>query len=811
MSAENPQPIEVSIVARIQSLLDGMAQSTSAVKTGTMEMGNALGGLGSTVSNLATPFLALTGILAGGAMFKSAVDETIKWNGEAIKLAATLGITTEQASILNVALGDIYTTSDDFLRAANMMTRQINSGADGFKKLGVDVKDAHGNLKPTGELMTEVIDKLGSMEQGTNRNAAGMAIFGRGWGEASKLLKLNTEVMEEAKKKAEALNLIVGGDAVEAQKRYKASMNDVDDAFLGMKLAVGQQLLPQLGNLAEMFGSILPPIVTALGAVMKGIITAFYTLKFVIEAVVAYAMDFFLKAVEGAKGLGAVINKLVHGDFKGAAEAFKDTNRNIEAISKETSSIVGDAYDDLGKKLVKIWDGGGTGATKVGKQGSDQFNPDKGKDASDDILKRFKLQLEQMKDAEQNWFTWSDARELAFWQEKLQHVEKGSKAYLAVLTEENKLRRKIAEEEQAKLKVDFETRLEAQKFNSEARVSMALQEADRIANVYGFESKQFAEAMKKVEEERQKHNERMRQLAQARTENDRENQLAMVALNEEFTRRAASIGTISREQELQQLRMFEMQRYQIALKAAQDMARLEMDPVKKQEQLNRIEQLERQHNQRMAQMDTQAIQLKRQQWDNWFSGLTNGFNGAITGLINGTKTWGDAFKSILGSMQDFLIQTSINMAMKWVSDRLFELAFGKSTRSAEVMGASSVYAVNAMASVAAIPVTGWAMAPGVGASAFASGLSFLPSAAQGWDRVPQDTLAAIHKDEMVMSAPLAQGLRELIAGGGARASQPVNHYTIHAMDGADVERVLMRHRGALAKVNKTLIRDGRMG
>lgn len=85
---------------------------------------------------------------------------------------------------------------------------------------------------------------------------------------------------------------------------------------------------------------------------------------------------------------------------------------------------------------------------------------------------------------------------------------------------------------------------------------------------------------------------------------------------------------------------------------------------------------------------------------------------------------------------------------------------------AEITGSAADYAVNAMASVAAIPVTGWAMAPGVGAAAYATGMSFLPSAAGGWDSVPADTLAHIHKQEMVMSAPLATGLRNLIANGG---------------------------------------------
>lgn len=83
-----------------------------------------------------------------------------------------------------------------------------------------------------------------------------------------------------------------------------------------------------------------------------------------------------------------------------------------------------------------------------------------------------------------------------------------------------------------------------------------------------------------------------------------------------------------------------------------------------------------------------------------------------------------------------------------------------------VLSNAAIAAVAAMASVAEIPVVGWAMAPEVGAATYAEGLAYLPSAAQGWWQVPGDTLAQIHKDEMVMPAPLAERAREVIEGGG---------------------------------------------
>jgi hypothetical protein len=199
--------------------------------------------------------------------------------------------------------------------------------------------------------------------------------------------------------------------------------------------------------------------------------------------------------------------------------------------------------------------------------------------------------------------------------------------------------------------------------------------------------------------------------------------------------------------------------------------------------------------------------------------MTGGFDSAIQGLVKGTMTWGNAFKTVtdqaLSGIISFFVQWAEEEAIKWATG----LAMGETGRVTEAEGAAAVYAVNAMGSVAAIPMIGWAMAPGVGAAAYGEGLAMagLASAAGGWDRVPSDQVAQLHQNEMVLPSWAADGARKTFAaaadGGSARTSggggQPIQIH-ISALDGQDVKRVLTTHKEALFGILREGHRNGRM-
>ncbi len=115
-------------------------------------------------------------------------------------------------------------------------------------------------------------------------------------------------------------------------------------------------------------------------------------------------------------------------------------------------------------------------------------------------------------------------------------------------------------------------------------------------------------------------------------------------------------------------------------------------------------------------------------------------------------------------------------------------------------------AAAAMASVAAIPYIGWAMAPEVGNAHFAlaSALVNAGASAEGGYDIPAgvNPMTQLHQKEMVLPAEQADVIRGMAANGGAGGAMTIN---IKAQDSKDVMRSL-RTNGALQRALKDMNR-----
>ena len=293
------------------------------------------------------------------------------------------------------------------------------------------------------------------------------------------------------------------------------------------------------------------------------------------------------------------------------------------------------------------------------------------------------------------------------------------------------------------------------------------------------------------------------------------------------------MGEINRQRELQELMQLEEAKFQIELAALQQRRALETDdPEALKRAQNNIEQLTREHNLRLQDLNNKTTLAVRDSWQSMLDPVSKAVDRSVQGMILGTTTWEQAQARLLSSVVQQFLSAGVEMATNWVATEIAKTSasvVAAQTRVA-VVGAAAVTeegitagtaikhilsqaakaAAGAYAAIASIPIVGPVLAPAVSLAALAAVgklVSNVASAEGGYWRIPRQQLAMVHEQEMILPSREAQGLRNMIEGGG-RGGGGGDTYMIQATDARSFERLLRDNPRALAAGLRAAKRNG---
>jgi hypothetical protein len=216
--------------------------------------------------------------------------------------------------------------------------------------------------------------------------------------------------------------------------------------------------------------------------------------------------------------------------------------------------------------------------------------------------------------------------------------------------------------------------------------------------------------------------------------------------------------------------------------------------------------------------------------------MERNFSKNIDQMIFQSKSFGDAMLKLWMDIEKAFITSLLRMLAQHIAHQIAKLGATTAeqegevavtaTASAQKRGIDFIDTIKSITNsavsaagkaydaVVGIPYIGPVLAPVAAAVAFTGVEAFgaIASAEGGWD-VPQDALALIHKNEMVLPAPLADTVRGR-ASSDASTGGDTNHLHIHqsvtAMDTAGFEAVMKRNRAAHAKEVHAALRSGHL-
>ena len=166
----------LDLTADTSQLDSDMQSAEGTVDSSTSRMGSAIGGMAKAAG---------AALAAAGAAAVTGAWQTASYGDELDKTSSRLGIHTDALQDAQYWAEQNGVESSTLERAIGRLNQRVGEAArgndqyaDAFRDLGVDVKDAEGNIRDTEAVMGDTVDRLMEIEDPAERASAASEVFG---------------------------------------------------------------------------------------------------------------------------------------------------------------------------------------------------------------------------------------------------------------------------------------------------------------------------------------------------------------------------------------------------------------------------------------------------------------------------------------------------------------------------------------------------------------------------------------------------------------------------------------------------------
>ena len=307
-------------------------------------LGNSLQGLQGQAKNAAMGFNSLKGAVGGfataiagsaivaglGAIVKKSIDA----GDELFNLQAKTGLAANSL----IGIGNAAKLADVDMGTLGKGLTKLNvnlvKAAEGneelarkFQALGINVKNANGQVMPADKALKQIADRFADMPDGAQKAAAAVALFGKSGTELIPLLNEGAASMEKFTYK-------VGEDFAARSDLFNDTITELSIKTQGFGLELTDALLPALQSILEVFADLFDTdqdwtaLFKVIEGVIRGLAVAIYT--------VVKAVDILIKNIVAA---AQAASQAFAGDF---GAAFKTITSRVSSGFAEAQGAIKD-------------------------------------------------------------------------------------------------------------------------------------------------------------------------------------------------------------------------------------------------------------------------------------------------------------------------------------------------------------------------------------------------------------------------------------------------------------------------------------
>lgn len=237
------QEIENTSTQLKKSKVDWESVGETVGKVGAA-FGKALSALGAAAAGAAT---ALAGMTISAASYAD----------ELLTTSTQTGIAADDLQKYQYAVQFIDTDINTLTKSMAKNIKSMDSArtgtgatAEAYKKLGISVTDAHGELRDGETVFWESIDALGKISNETERDALAMQLFGKSAQELNPIIEAGSDAFKALGNEAEAVGYVMSDEALEALGAFDDKLQILKKSAEGLKNSTAMIALPFLDDLA---------------------------------------------------------------------------------------------------------------------------------------------------------------------------------------------------------------------------------------------------------------------------------------------------------------------------------------------------------------------------------------------------------------------------------------------------------------------------------------------------------------------------------------------------------------------------------
>jgi hypothetical protein len=176
------------------------------------------------------------------------------------KTAQKTGLTTAQFSGLAYAADVAHLPMETLAKNLERLDKALlgmegsakaKAASDAIKKLGIDTKDAQGNMRGVDEILLQIAERFKEMPDGVVKSGLAMQIFGKAGAEMIPFLNKGRDGISELTAEAKAFSVEVSGEAARNAEEFNETLKRLEATAQGAKREFVDGLEPGLSAVAN--------------------------------------------------------------------------------------------------------------------------------------------------------------------------------------------------------------------------------------------------------------------------------------------------------------------------------------------------------------------------------------------------------------------------------------------------------------------------------------------------------------------------------------------------------------------------------